>query len=222
MLNRALTLNLKRASSPLNVDQGWIKNHSYVVYRHLLPPFYSLWNMASSIQGWRVLQYNAGAVLAFLHHCVYVFISTGCTVIPGQSGQRSVMDPIVFPVTAALQKWPQSQLFKSQVSKHNEGQQYHLETPPPTHHSKDVVSLTSGRCLNCLVWTPGGLSYQTLHSFGSLKNTLFKMCPIYPSLEHKVLITLQLAIAIWTNDRRFRINFIDPPGGNSWCCSSNG
>lgn len=125
-----------------------------------------------------------------------VFISTGCTVIPGQSGQRSVMDPIVFPVTAARQKWPQSQLFKSQVSKHDEGQQYHLETPPPTHHSKDVVSLTSGRCLNCLVLTPGGLSYQTLHSVGSLKNTLFKMCPISPSLEHKVFIMLQLAISI--------------------------
>lgn len=50
------------------------------------------------------------------------------------------MDPIVFPVTAARQKWPQSQLFKSQVSKHDEGQQYHLETPPPTHHSKDFVT----------------------------------------------------------------------------------
>lgn len=142
--------------------------------------------MASSIQGWRVLQYNAGAVLAFPHHCVYVFISTGLHCDTRTIRAKVCDGSHCFSRHRSTAKTAAVTAFKSQFSKHNEGQRYHLETPPPTHHSKDVISLPSGRCLNCLVRTPGGLSYQTLHSFGSLKNTLFKMCPISPSLEHSL------------------------------------
>lgn len=142
---------------------------------HLPPPFHSLWNMASSIQGWRVLQYNAGAVLAFRHHCVYIFFFLsvlGALWYQDNQGKGLWWIPLFF-CHSSTAKVATATVFKSQFSKHNEGQQYHLETPPPTHDSKDVVSLTSSRCLNCLVRTPGGLNYQTLHSFGSLKNTLF-------------------------------------------------